>query len=58
MMGNIQHVLELGVLGQADEVATDALCFMVVAINAGWKLPIGYFLIGSLNAKGESFITN
>lgn len=30
--------------------ARNALVFMLVALNAHWKVPIGYFLINSLNA--------
>lgn len=32
-------------------VAKDALVFLVNAINGCWKIPIGYFLIASLNAE-------
>lgn len=31
--------------------AKNALVFMLVALNAHWKVPIGYFLINSLNAQ-------
>lgn len=31
--------------------AKNALVFIVVALNGYWKLPIGYFLIDSLNGK-------
>jgi len=31
--------------------AKNALVFIVVALNGYWKLPIGYFLIDSLNRK-------
>jgi len=29
--------------------ATNALVFMLVAINGHWKIPVGYFLLNSLN---------
>ncbi len=31
--------------------ATEALVFMIVALDGSWKLSIGYFLIASLNAE-------
>lgn len=31
--------------------AKNALVFMAVAINGGWKVPLGYFLIRSLNSS-------
>ena len=36
--------------------ATEALAFMVVALNAPWKLPIGYFIIRSLTSDEKSNI--
>ena len=30
-------------------VATEALVFMVVALNSNWKIPVGYFLIAGLS---------
>ena len=35
-----------------EDVATDAYVFMVNSTNNSWKLPIGYFLIKSLNGQG------
>jgi len=32
-------------------VAKDALFFLVNALNACWKIPIGYFLIASINVE-------
>ncbi len=32
-------------------LATEALVFMIVALDGSWKLSIGYFLIASLNAE-------
>ena len=32
-------------------VAREALTFMIVSLNASWKLPVGYFLISGLGAK-------
>ena len=31
--------------------ATNALVFMPVSINEGWKVPVGYFLIKGLTAR-------
>ena len=39
--------------GCEDEVpASDALVFMLVALNNNWKIPCGYFLISSLDSSG------
>ncbi len=32
-------------------LAKKALVFIVTAVNGRWKLPIGYFLVDSINAK-------
>ena len=50
---------DFGVLGsnrddEDSEVATEALCFMAVAINDSWKIPIGFFFIRSLNSTGKN----
>jgi hypothetical protein len=38
--------------------ATEALVFMAVAANNSWKIPLGYFLITSLNAEEKArFLT-
>ena len=39
-----------------DKFATDALVFMIVGVNIHFKLPVGYFLISSMNAEGEDII--
>ena len=33
--------------------AKEALVFMVVALNSSWRLPLGYFFVAGLNAKGK-----
>lgn len=38
-------------------LAKDCLVFMVVAINEGWKLPIGYFLASNLNSMQKAELT-
>ena len=35
------------------ELATDALVFMVVAVNHSWKISVAYFLINGLKGKGK-----
>lgn len=49
-----QGFVDMG-LGVGDSAvlltAKHALVFMLVALNGHWKLPIGYFLIDSLNGK-------
>ena len=37
---------------EEDEMAGDALVFMVVSLNDSWKLPVGYFLINGLGSTG------
>ncbi|CAH2097479.1 unnamed protein product [Euphydryas editha] len=37
-----------------DTTATQALVFMLVSINENWKLPVGYFLIASINAERKA----
>jgi len=34
--------------------ATEALVFMVVALNANWKLPVGYFLLNGVNGTDKA----
>lgn len=36
------------------EEASQALVFMVVALNQSWKVPIGYFFIHSMNAEQKA----
>lgn len=38
-------------------LAKDCLVFMVVSINEGWKLPIGYFLASNLNSTQKAELT-
>lgn len=51
------HV-DLGINGEIDcddpPRARNALVFMLVAINGHWKVPVGYFLIKSLNSQERS----
>ncbi|KMQ87963.1 thap domain-containing, partial [Lasius niger] len=35
-------------------LASEALVFMIVCINSGWKIPIAYFLINKMNAEQKS----
>lgn len=37
--------------GDYEQEATNVLVFMLVCVNGGWKLPLGYFLVVSLNAE-------
>lgn len=39
------------------EKAKECLVFMVVAINGNWKMPIGYFLVSSLNGSQKAELT-
>lgn len=39
-------------------VATEALVFMVVALNGCWKVPVGYFLIDGLNGDERANLVN
>lgn len=41
--------LGLGSQDDSSMLATEVLVFMVVAVNASWKLPIAYFLINGLS---------
>jgi len=38
--------------------ATEALEFLVVALNSHWKIPVGYFLIHGLTAKEKANLLN
>lgn len=44
--GNAKHT-------SSDKEATQALFFMLVALNGKWKLPIAYFLIETITAKNQ-----
>ena len=35
-------------------IAKDALTFMVVGVNSSWKIPLGFFFVAGLNAKGKN----
>ena len=37
--------------------ATDALVFMAVCVNAGWKVPCGYFLVNGLTGREKANLT-
>ena len=39
-----------------EEPATHALCFMVVAINASFKMPFAHFFSSTINAEGIQYI--
>lgn len=40
------------------EKAKECLVFMVVAIKENWKIPVGYFLMSSLNGSQKAELTN
>jgi len=40
-----------GIDNDSLEVAKECLVFLVVSVNENWKLPIGYFLVCSLNSS-------
>ena len=43
--------------GTSNEViAKEALCFMIVSVMEGWRIPFGYFLIAGLNGTGKKGI--
>ena len=48
--------LELGHMETT--TAKDALCFMVNCVNSSWKIPLGFFFVAGLNAKGKAKINN
>ena len=37
-----------------DNPASEALVFLLVAVNNNWKIPCDYFLINGLNSSGKS----
>ena len=37
--------------------ATDALVFMAVSVNSGWKVPCGYFLVNGLTGEQKANLT-
>lgn len=37
--------------------ATDALVFMAVCVNSGWKIPCGYFLVDGLTGEEKANLT-
>lgn len=41
-------------LGEKDEMATEALVFMLVPLCGGKRYPIGYFLINRINAQTQA----
>ena len=45
-------MVDYGVDGsQTDEEATHALCFVAVALNGSWKLPIAHFFTSTINGQ-------
>lgn len=40
------------------DLAKNALVFLAVALNSHWKIPLGYFLINSLNAMERANLLN
>ncbi|KAK3907550.1 DNA transposase [Frankliniella fusca] len=55
-VGYADHGDNMHSLGDDADLAKEALVFMVVSVNDGWKLPVGYFLIASLEAKQRANI--
>lgn len=47
----IHGYVDIGAGEMENVVATQALVFMVVAVNESWKIPIAYFLISSMNGE-------
>ena len=43
----------LGAVADQEKIARDAYVFMIVEVNSGWKLPLGYFFIAGLNSRGR-----
>lgn len=37
-----------------DQIAKDALVFMLTCINGSWKIPLGYFLINGISAEQKA----
>ena len=53
-----QGVVDLGderEVGDDEKLASDALVFMLVAVNSFWKVPLGYFFINGLDSAGKFF---
>ena len=51
--GNFEGIVDLGneiVVDDENEVATEALVFMLVSLRKSWKYPIGYVLINKVDA--------
>jgi len=45
-------------LDDSTPAASEALVVMAVAVNSGWKIPLGYFLINSLTGEERSRIVD
>ncbi len=52
--------VDLGGLEVKDNgvLATNALVFMLVAVNQGWKIPMGYFLLHGLEGAEKANLVN
>jgi len=52
----LRGYVDIGTGVQDDSLppATEALVFMVVAVNSNWKLPVAYFLLNRLNGKDKA----
>lgn len=49
------HVyLRNGINNDSLAAAKECLVIMVVSVNENWKLPIGYFLVNSLNSSQKA----
>ena len=45
-----------GMLSETGQEASQALVFMIVAINGSWKIPVGYFLANNLNGSQKAVL--
>ena len=53
--GKFHGCVDFGVEGTKEDMsapAKDVLVFMVVGLDEPWKLPLGYFFLSKLGAKG------
>lgn len=52
--------VDIGTQLDSDNIpeAREVICFMVVALNASWKIPVGYFLIDGLSSNEKAGLVN
>lgn len=48
--------VDIGTQLDSDEIpeAREVLCFMLVALNAAWKIPVGYFLLDGISSSEKA----